>query len=62
MEKREALSIYLKAYDECLQNADCKGCAFRELFGSLPICILSVTGHAQVATLIRKKLESMEEN
>lgn len=55
--------IFFRHDGECslMQHADCKGCAFRELFGSRPICLLSATGHAQVATLIRKELESMEE-
>lgn len=61
MDKREALEIYLKAHDECLEHADCKDCAFREIFGGSPMCILGETGYTPVAQWIRKNLNGMEE-
>ena len=56
MDKREALEIYLKAHDECLEHTDCKDCAFREVFGGSPMCILGETGYTPVAQWIRKNL------
>lgn len=61
MDKREALEIYLKAHDECLEHTDCKDCAFREVFEGSPMCILGETGYIPVAQWIRKNLNGMEE-
>lgn len=57
MDKREALEIYLKAHDECLEHTDCKDCAFHEVFGGSPMCILGETGYTPVAQWIRKKFK-----
>lgn len=61
MDKREALELYLKAHDECLEHADCKDCAFHEFFGGSPMCILDYINVDEVTMSVREKLMLIDE-
>ena len=59
MDKREALEIYLKLYDECSTH-DCKDCVFHEPLYNNGFCILDRVGVDEIAMSIRAKLKYME--
>ena len=60
MDKREALNIYLKVHNECLQSEDCENCPFRGSYNGEGICILDYVNVDAIAMSVRAKLKDME--
>ena len=60
MDKKEALEIYLKVSDECLQSEECENCAFRGSYNGEGICIFDYVNVDAVAMSVRAQLKDLE--
>lgn len=57
MDKREALEIYLKAYNECSGYEACLNCPFIEYYKGIKVCVLSRPDDKEIAELVEDKLK-----
>ena len=60
MNKKEALTLYMKVHDECLTHK-CKDCAFREPFNGMGACIMDHINSYGVAMSIKEMLKRIDE-
>lgn len=63
MDKREALTMFLKISHECSKHnlRNCTNCPFSEVFDGKKLCIFNRVESDFVAMAVEAKLESMEE-
>ena len=57
MNKKEALEIYLKVYNECSGQEDCLNCPFIEYYKGIKVCVLSRPDDKEIAELVEDKLK-----
>lgn len=60
MNKKEALTLYMKVHDECLTHK-CKDCAFREPFNGMGACIMDYVNNYAVGMSIKETLKRIYE-
>ena len=61
MDKREALEIYLKLHNECMENEDCFTCPFGEYYRGIKFCVLSHPDDDVIVKLVEDKLKRISE-
>lgn len=61
MNKKEALEIYLKVYNECSGQEDCLNCPFIEYYKGIKVCVLSHSDDKEIAELVEDKLKRIGE-
>ena len=61
MDKREALEIYLKMYNECSGHEFCLNCPFIEYYKGIKVCVLSRPDDKEIAELVEDKLKRISE-
>ena len=61
MNKKEALEIYLKVYNECSGHEDCLNCPFIEYYKGIKVCVLSRTDDKEIAKTAEDKLKRISE-
>lgn len=61
MDKREALNIYLKVYNECRGHKDCLNCPFIEYYKGIKVCVLSHPDDKEIVKTVEDKLKRISE-
>ena len=61
MDKREALNIYLKVYNECRGHKDCLNCPFIEYYKGIKVCVLSHPYDKEIVKTVEDKLKRISE-
>lgn len=61
MDKKEALEIYLKVYNECRGHKDCLNCPFIEYYKGIKVCVLSHPDDKEIAKVVEDKLKRISE-
>lgn len=61
MNKKEALEIYLKVYNECSGHEGCLNCPFIEYYKGIKVCVLSRPDDKEIAKLVEDKLKRISE-
>ena len=63
MDKREALTMFLKISHECSKHnlRNCSDCPFSEVFDGKKLCIFNNVKSDFVAIAVKARLDSMEE-
>ena len=61
MDKKEALEIYLKMYNECSGHEFCLNCPFIEYYKGIKVCVLSHSDDKEIAELVEDKLKRISE-
>ena len=61
MNKKEALEIYLKVYNECSGHEDCFDCPFSEYYRGVKFCVVSHPDDKVITKLVEDKLKRISE-